>query len=54
MAEELSSAFQKAGYDPEYGKVTVSNEHRISVSFSATERWQAAQGIQKSTVYDCR
>lgn len=25
MAEELSSAFEKAGYDPEYGKVTVSN-----------------------------
>ena len=25
MAEELSSAFEKAGYNPEYGKVTVSN-----------------------------
>ena len=25
MAEELASAFEKAGYDPEYGKVTVSN-----------------------------
>ena len=25
MAEELSSAFEKAGYDPEYEKVTVSN-----------------------------
>ena len=25
MAEELSSAFEKAGYRPEYGKVTVSN-----------------------------
>ena len=25
MAEELSSAFEKAGYDPEYGKVAVSN-----------------------------
>ena len=25
MAEELSSAFEKAGYDSEYGKVTVSN-----------------------------
>ena len=25
MAEELSAAFEKAGYNPEYGKVTVSN-----------------------------
>ena len=25
MAEELSSAFEKAGYAPEYGRVTVSN-----------------------------
>ena len=25
MAEELSTAFEKAGYDPAYGKVTVSN-----------------------------
>ena len=24
MAEELSAAFEKAGYDPSYGKVTVS------------------------------
>nr|WP_294679419.1 arginine--tRNA ligase [uncultured Blautia sp.] len=25
MAEELSAAFEKAGYDPSYGKVTISN-----------------------------
>ena len=25
MAEELSAAFEKAGYDPSYGKVNVSN-----------------------------
>ena len=25
MAEELASAFEKAGYAPEYGKVTISN-----------------------------
>lgn len=25
MAEELSAAFEKAGYDPSYGKVGVSN-----------------------------
>ena len=25
MAEELSAAFEKSGYDPSYGKVTVSN-----------------------------
>ena len=25
MAEELSAAFEKAGYDPAYGKVGVSN-----------------------------
>ncbi len=37
MAEELASAFEKAGYDPEYGKVTVSNRPdlmRISVQWS--------------------
>ena len=26
MAEELSAAFEKAGYDPSYGRVTVSNQ----------------------------
>ena len=31
MAEELSSAFEKAGYDPEYGKVTVSNLSLIHI-----------------------
>ena len=25
MAEELSAAFEKAGYDPAYGRVTVSS-----------------------------
>ena len=29
MAEELASAFEKAGYDPEYGKVTRSEERRV-------------------------
>ena len=43
MAEELSSAFEKAGYDPEYGKVT----DRISVSFSATGQWQAPRHTKK-------
>ena len=34
MAEELSAAFEKAGYDPAYGRVTVSRSSgsvRISV-----------------------
>ena len=37
MAEELSAAFEKAGYDPSYGKVTVSNR---PANFSATVLWQ--------------
>ena len=39
MAEELSAAFEKAGYDPSYGKVTVSTD-RIFANFSATVLWQ--------------
>lgn len=38
MAEELSSAFEKAGYNPEYGKVTVSN--RPDRSCLPTESWR--------------
>ena len=45
MAEELSSAFEKAGYAPEYGRVTVSN--RISASFSATGPWRERKHIKK-------
>ena len=39
MAEELSAAFEKAGYDPSYGKVTVSNRPDLCVNISVTELW---------------
>ena len=52
MAEELSAAFEKAGYDPSYGKVTVSNrpdlcEYRIFANFSATVLWQEPKHITR-------
>lgn len=34
MAEELSAAFEKAGYDPSYGKVTVSNRPDLCEKFA--------------------
>ena len=43
MAEELASAFEKAGYNPEYGKVTVSNRP----NFSATVLWQEPKHTRK-------
>ncbi len=46
MAEELSAAFEKAGYDPAYGKVNVSNRPDLCHGRS--------QGVQKSTFYDRR
>ena len=33
MAEELASAFEKAGYAPEYGKVTVSKSLQKSTIY---------------------
>ena len=47
MAEELSSAFEKAGYAPEYGRVTVSNRPGISASSSATGPWRERKHIKK-------
>ena len=33
MAEELSAAFEKAGYDRAYGKVTLSNRPDLCESY---------------------
>ena len=46
MAEELSSAFEKAGYDPSYGKVGVSNRPDLC-EYSATVPWQELKPIKK-------
>ena len=43
MAEELSAAFEKAGYDSSYGKVTVSNRPDLCV----TVLWQEPKHITR-------
>ena len=47
MAEELSAAFEKAGYDPSYGKVTVSNrpdlcEYQCNGAMAAAKEYKKA------------
>ena len=47
MAEELASAFEKAGYDPEYGKVAVSNrpdlcEYQCNGAMAGAKRYKKA------------
>ena len=47
MAEELSAAFEKAGYDPSYGKVTVSNrpdlcEYQCNGAMAAAKAYKKA------------
>lgn len=47
MAEELASAFNKAGYDPEYGKVTVSNRPDLC-EFQCNGAMAAAKAYKKA------
>lgn len=47
MAEEISSAFEKAGYDPSYGRVTVSNrpdlcEYQCNGAMAAAKAYKKA------------
>ena len=44
IAEELADAFEKAGYDPSYGKVTVSNR---PVNTSVTVQWREQKLIKR-------
>ena len=53
MAEELSAAFEKSGYDPSYGKVTVSSIPQSgSLRISVQRCYGRSQSIQEGTVYD--
>lgn len=52
MAEELASAFEKAGYNPEYGKVTVSNRPDLC-EFQCNGAMQEPKHTRKHH-YDCR
>ena len=47
MAEELSAAFEKAGYDPSYGKVTVSNRPDLC-EFQCNGAMAAAKAYKKA------
>ena len=46
MAEELSAAFEKAGYDPSYGKLLFPTD-RTYVSISVTVLWQEPKHITR-------
>ena len=50
MAEELSAAFEKAGYDPSYVKVTVSNRPDLC-EYQCNGAMAGAKASQ-GTVYD--
>ena len=57
MAEELSAAFEKSGYDPSYGKVqSAYPSWRIqqtgSLRISVQRCYGRSQSIQEGTVYD--
>ena len=49
MAEELASAFEKAGYNPEYGKVTVSNRPDLC-EFQCNGAMAAAKEYKKAPI----
>mgnify|MGYP002534363436 CR=1 FL=1 len=57
MAEELSAAFEKAGYDPSYGKVTVSNrpdlcEYQCNGAMAGAKAYKKAPFIIADQVAD--
>ena len=64
MAEELASAFEKAGYDPEYGKVTVSNrpdlcEYQCNGAMAGAKAYKKAPSEESRPLHplsaeDCR
>ena len=49
MAEELSAAFEKSGYDPSYGKVTVSNRPDLC-EFQCNGAMAAAKAYKKKPI----
>ena len=49
MAEELASAFEKAGYDPSYGKVTVSNRPDLC-EYQCNGAMAAAKAYKKKPI----
>ena len=53
MAEELSAAFEKSGYDPSYGKVTVSNRPDLC-EFQCNGAMAGAKAYKKSFMRDLR
>ena len=48
MAEELVSAFEKAGYDPEYGKVTVSNRPVLQIQGEKLDAYAKVRGKKQA------
>ena len=48
MAEELASAFEKAGYDPEYGKVTVSNRPVLQIQGEKLDAYAKVRGKKQA------
>ena len=52
MAEELSAAFEKSGYDPSYGKVTVSNRPDLC-EFQCNGAMAGAKAYKKDCYLSC-
>ena len=57
MAEELSAAFEKAGYDPAYGRVTVSSrpdlcEYQCNGAMAGAKAYKKAPFIIADQVAD--
>ena len=46
ISEQLSGAFEKAGFDAAYGRATLSNG-RTCANISATVRWQRQRNTKK-------
>ena len=56
IAEELSEAFEKAGYDRTYGKVTLSNrpdlcEYQCNGAMAGAKAYKKAPEVQLQHVY---
>lgn len=53
IAEELADAFEKAGYDRAYGKVTLSNRPDLC-EYQCNGAMAGAKAYKKGTVHDRR
>ena len=53
ISKELADGFAGAGYDPSYGKVTLSNRPDLC-EYQCNGAMAGAKDLQKGALYDCR